>query len=145
MAISNLRLQGYKTALQKNKISFDAELVKEVDFTERSTFTAMQQFMKMKMPPTAIFAVINYVSLDAIKYLKKNFPAKVNKIDFVGFGNLPLLQYLDQKPIASVEENSYQIGFEAAKLLLKNINLPETEIKKMAEHIKLPCKLVIHK
>src|SRR5258705_10196887 len=31
MAVSQLRLQGYKTAMQKNKIGFDPDLVKAVD------------------------------------------------------------------------------------------------------------------
>ena len=144
LAVSYIRLQGYKTALQKNKIRFDPDLVKVVDLTEESTFLAMSQFMKMKSPPTAIFTFKNYISLDAIEYLKKKFPAKLKKIDFAGFGNLPLFRYLDHKPLASIEENSYQIGFEAAQLLFRNINSEESEEKEISHHIKVPCKLVIH-
>ena len=144
LAVSHIRLQGYKTALQKNKIGFDPDLVKVVDLTEESTLTAMSQFMKMKSPPTAIFTFKNYISLDAIEYLKKKFPSKLKKIDFAGFGNLPLFRYLDRKPLASIEENSYQIGFEAAQLLFRNINSEEPEEKEISHHIKVPCKLVIH-
>jgi LacI family transcriptional regulator len=144
LSVSYIRLQGYKRALQKNKIRFDPELVKVVDLTEESTILAMSQFMKMEAPPTAIFTFKNYISLDAIEYLKKKFPAKLKKIDFAGFGNLPLFRYLDHKPLASIEENSYQIGFEAAQLLFRNINLQESEEKKISHHIKVPCKLVIH-
>ncbi len=145
MTVSNIRLQGYKTALQKNNIGFDPDLVKIVDLTEESTFLAMGQFMKMKSPPTAIFTFKNYISLDAIEYLKKKFPVMVEKFDFTGFGNLPLFRYLDHKPLASIEENSYQIGFEAAQLLFRNINLPKSEEKINPHHIKVPCKLVIHR
>ncbi len=143
MTSSQIRLQGYKKALHKNKIKFDGELVKSVDFTEQATFNAMSGFMKMKSPPTAIFAFKNYITLDAIEYLKKELPEKLNKIDFTGFGNLPLFQYLDHKPLASIEENSYQIGLEAAELLFRNINLKESEERKIS-HIKVPCKLIVH-
>lgn len=144
MAVSHIRLQGYKTALQKNKIAFDPELVKIVDLTEESTFSSMTKFMKMKSPPSAIFTFKNYISLDAIEYLKKKYPAKLKKIDFTGFGNLPLFRYLDHKPLASIEENSYQIGLEAAQLLFRNINSMESEEDENSQHIKVPCKLVVH-
>ncbi len=143
LAVSHTRLRGYKMALQKNKIAFNPDLVKIVDLTKESTILAMAHFMKMKSPPTGFFTFKNYVSLDAIEYLKKKFPRRYNKIDFAGFGNLPLFQYLDHKPIASIEENSYQIGLQAAQLLFKNINVGESD-EKTSQHIKVPCKLVIH-
>lgn len=144
LAVSHKRLQGYKAALEKHTIKFDPALVKVTDLTEESTFLAMSQFMKMKFPPTAFFAFKNYVSLDAIEYLKKKFPKKLDKIDFTGFGNLPLFRYLDHKPLASIEENSYQIGLQAAQLLFKNIRLRESEEKEYSQHIKVPCRLVVH-
>lgn len=144
MAVSLMRLEGYKTALKKNKIEFDPELIKMADLTEESTYQAMSKFMKMKSHPTAIFTFKNYITLDAIEYLKKNLSSKLNKIDFAGFGNLPLFKYLDHKPLASIEENSYKIGLEAAQLLFKNINLKEDEEQRISYHIKVPCRLIIH-
>lgn len=145
MAISQKRLQGYKTALQKNKIGFDPDLVKVVDLTAESTFFAMNQFMKMQSPPTGIFTFKNYISLDAIEYLKREFPEKVNKMDFSGFGNLPLFRYLDHKPVASIEESSYEMGEEAARLLFQFIKEEDSLTTRPAQHIKINCKLVVHK
>lgn len=144
MPVSQLRLKGYRMALQKNKIEFDPALVKVVDFTEESNFLAMSKFMKTEPAPTAFFAFKNYISLDAIKYLKKYFPAKLDMIDFTGFGNLPLFRYLDHKPIASIEENSFRIGLEAAQLLFRNIYLAEKEEEKVSQHVKVACQLVVH-
>jgi LacI family transcriptional regulator len=145
MAVSQIRLQGYKTALQKNKIGFDSNLVKAVDLTQKSTFSAMSQFMKMKSPPTGIFTFKNYISLDAIEYLKKKLPGKVNKIDFAGFGNLPLFRYLDHKPVASIEESSYEMGEEAARLLFQFIKEKDSVATHAAQHIQIHCKLIVHK
>lgn len=144
MSVSQIRLQGYKQALQKNKIEFDPGLVEVVDLTEESAFFAMSRFMEMKSAPTAFFAFKNYISLDAMKFLKKYFPDKIEKIDFTGFGNLPLFRYLDHKPIASIEENSFQIGQEAAQLLFRRIIQQESEIIKNPQHIEVSCQLVIH-
>ncbi|MEO7309589.1 MAG: LacI family DNA-binding transcriptional regulator [Chitinophagaceae bacterium] len=144
MGVSHVRLRGYKMALEKNGIPFDPELVQSVDLTEASTTAAMAAFMKMKNPPTAFFAFKNYISLDAIEFIKKQYPSELKKIDFTGFGNLPIFQYYDHKPKASVEENSYNIGYEAAQLLFKNIREGELEDKDQFHHLRLPCELVVH-
>ena len=100
--------------------------------------------MKMKAPPTGIFAFKNYMSLDAIEYLKKEYPKKVNKIDFTGFGNLPLFRYLDHKPVASIEESSYEMGEEAARLLFQFIKDEDSINNRASKHIQIHCKLVVH-
>lgn len=144
MPVSQHRLEGYKTALAKKGIPYDMALVKEIDFTPASTNKAMKSLLRMKEPPTAIFIFKSYVSLEAISYLKKHHPDKLDKIDLVGFGNLPLIQYLDHKPLASIEENSHLMGIEAAQLLFRNITVQELEEKGLSHHIKVPCRLVVH-
>lgn len=144
LEVSHIRFNGYKKALQKNSIFFDPDLVKVVTLTTKSTFKTMMELMKLKNPPTGIFAFKNYLSLDAIEYLKRNNPSKIKKIDFTGFGKLPLLQYLDKKPIASIDENSYQIGLEAARLLFKKIEDTNSDQHTTSMQIKVPGKLVIH-
>jgi LacI family transcriptional regulator len=73
MTISQKRLQGYKTALQKNKIGFDPDLVKVVDLTEESTFFAMSQFMKMKSPQREFLLSKIILVLMQSNILKRNF------------------------------------------------------------------------
>lgn len=145
MQTSQVRLEGYKQALQKHKIPIDEELIKVVDFTETVTATAIKQLMKLASPPTAIFTFKNYITLDAIGCLKRKYPDKLDQIDFVGFGNLPLLQYLDHKPLASIEESSYEMGEEAARLLFQMINEKDDAVSETSQHIQIPCKLVVHK
>jgi DNA-binding LacI/PurR family transcriptional regulator len=145
MQVSQIRLQGYKKALEKNKIPFDEELIMSVDLTESSTIAAMNKFLKMAVPPTAFFTFKNYISLDAIEYLKKERPELLSVIDFVGFGNLPLIKYLDHKPLASIEESSYEMGEEAARLIFQTIKNGEELLLRAAQHIQINCELVIHK
>lgn len=144
LAVSHVRLTGYKKALAKNKIPFDAELVIDVNLTEEGTHSAMATFMEMKNPPTAIFSFKNYINLDAIDFLKKQFSNKLKEIDFTGFGNLPLFRYLDRKPVASIEENPFQIGFEAARLLISRITSEEEETERKSEVVIVPSQLIIH-
>ena len=142
MAVCQLRLEGYKKRLARHKIPFDASLVKEVDLTQKSTCKAIDQLLRMKSPPTAVFTFKNYISLDAIDHLKRKYPALKPAIEFVGFGNLPLIQHLDQKPAASIEENSFDMGIEAARLLFKHIHAADEMLPLVK--VEIPCKLVIH-
>lgn len=138
------RFEGYKIALQKHKIPFDADLVKTVDFTKESTIKAMKLLMKLKSPPTAIFTFKNYITIDAIEFLKTKYPGKLNKVDFVGFGNLPLLQYMDYKPVAVIDENSFEMGTQAAQLLFQIIHEENPESNIRQQHIQTPCKLIVY-
>jgi LacI family transcriptional regulator len=101
--------------------------------------------MKLSFPPTGIFTFKNYITLDAIDYLKKRYPDKLDKIDFVSFGNLPLLKYLDHKPLASIDECSYEMGEAAARLLFEMINEEIDSPKEKPKKIEIPCRLVVHK
>jgi DNA-binding LacI/PurR family transcriptional regulator len=145
LQISQIRFEGYKEALQKNNIPLDMKLVKVVDFTKRETEKAMQDLMKLKSPPTAIFTFKNYITLDAIGFLKRRYPNKLNLIDFTDFGNLPLFDYLDHKPIASIEEDFYEVGKQTAQLLFQMINGEKGIQKENYGKIEIPCKLIIHK
>jgi LacI family transcriptional regulator len=136
------RFEGYKLSLQKHKIPIDPELVKTVDFTKESTVKAMKELMKLKSPPTAVFTFKNYITIDAIEFLKIKHPDKLNKIDFVGFGNLPLLQYMDHKPAAVIDEDSFEMGIKAAQLLFKIIQEENPESNRKQQHIETPCKLI---
>ncbi|MEO5648798.1 MAG: LacI family DNA-binding transcriptional regulator [Ginsengibacter sp.] len=145
LQISQIRFEGYKKALEKNKISLDMQLVKIVDFTRKDTEKAMQELMKLKSPPTAIFTFKNDITLDAIWFLKRKYPDKLDLIDFTDFGNLPLFDYLDHKPIASIEEDFFEVGKQAAELLFQMIKGENNNLNDSPQNIEIPCKLVIHK
>jgi LacI family transcriptional regulator len=105
----------------------------------------MSELMKLQNPPTAIFNFKNEITLDAIAFLKKKYPEKLNLIDFTDFGNLPLFDYLDHKPIASVEEDFHEVGRQAAELLFQKIKGNNDSMNDHPQNVEIPCKLVIHK
>jgi LacI family transcriptional regulator len=144
MQTCQARFEGYKLALNKSKIPYDAGLVKTVDFTKESTEKAMKELMNLTSPPTAIFTFKNYITIDAIKFLKTKYPDQLDTIDFVGFGNLPLLQFMDHKPVAVIDENSFEMGTKAAQLLFKMIHEENPEANTSHKNIQIPCKLIVY-
>ncbi|WP_231459450.1 MULTISPECIES: LacI family DNA-binding transcriptional regulator [unclassified Pedobacter] len=122
---SGERKDGYMQAINFNRLKFDPTLVTNCDLTEEGTIEATNQLINHKRKPSAIVAFNDYVALFVIKYLKKQNLA--DKIDIVSYANLPLMDYLDYSPIASVEQYPYLQGQKAANILLDLINNPNTE------------------
>jgi DNA-binding LacI/PurR family transcriptional regulator len=61
---------------------------------------------------------------------------------FVSFANLPITTYLDNPPLASVEQFAYQMGEKAAQLLLKIIQAEKETLE--PEDIVVNTKLIVH-
>ncbi|WP_300598919.1 LacI family DNA-binding transcriptional regulator [Niabella sp.] len=143
LGTSHLRHEGYRRALEKQGIPYDPELVREIDFSVTQTDHMMEALFALPDPPTAFFTFKSYVSLDALRFVKERYPKRLQQIDMVGFGNLPLIQYLDHKPSASIDENSFEMGITAAELLLKHIDhTADTPLP--VSTVRIPCKLIIH-
>ncbi|MCD2425644.1 LacI family transcriptional regulator [Niabella pedocola] len=143
LGTSHLRHEGYRKALEKRGIPYDASLVREIDFSATQTDKMMEALFALPDPPTAFFTFKSYVSLDALRFIKAQYPQQLQQVDIVGFGNLPLIQYLDLKPSASIDENSFDMGIAAAELLLKHIENNEADPLPVST-VRIPCKLIVH-
>jgi len=119
------RKDGYMQAINFNSLKFDPSLVINCDLTEEGTIDAAIQLINHKSKPTAIVAFNDYVALFLIRYLRKQNLA--DSIDIVSYANLPIMDFLEYSPIASVEQNPYLQGQKAANILLDLINSPNTE------------------
>jgi LacI family transcriptional regulator len=104
---SKERKEGYIKAHTKNRLKYDPSLVVSCDLTENGAIKAMDELLANKRKPTAIVAFNDYVSLYAIRYARK-LNLTINKdIEFVSYGNLPLINFMDHVPTASVEQHPY--------------------------------------
>lgn len=122
MSPSQERLNGYLEGLKKNKIAVDTAYIVQTNLEKEKTTDAMHQLLKLKKRPTAVIAFNDYIALDAIKYCR-NQGLKVNKdIFFVSYANLPVTSYLDDPPLASVEQFPYEQAEKATEMLLQLIN-----------------------
>ena len=142
------RTNTYMEVLQKKKIKIDLSLIVSTDLTQERTWQAMETLLKLKRPPTAILTINDYVALDAIQYAR-NAKLKINKdICFVSYANLPITNYLEFPPLASVEQYPYEQAKKAAEILFdllasnKNIN-EEEEI--IYQNILIEGQLIVHK
>jgi LacI family transcriptional regulator len=116
------RLEGYKSALRKARLPIEETLIQTTDFQEANTILAFKKLLNAPVKPTAVLTFKDYVALDAIEYLKKRNHNLLHQMEFVGFGNLPDLRYMNYPLSASVEEYPYKLGEKAITQLMQLIN-----------------------
>lgn len=127
LVASTERKNGYIRAMTSHRLKFDPSLMTNCDLTEAETIQAMDVLLNHKRKPTAIVTFNDYVALFAIRYAR-SLGLKINKdIDFVSYANLPIINYMDFTPIASVEQFPYKQGKKAADILMDLISQPKLE------------------
>lgn len=141
------RTNAYMEVLKRKRIKIDLSLVVSTDLTLEKTYEAMERLLKRKPRPTAIVTINDYVALDAIQYARKS-KLKINKdIVFVSYANLPITNYLEFPPLASVEQFPYEQAKKATEILfdlLEQQKNPEV-VKNDFQNIVLEGKLIVHK
>ncbi|MGQ0738503.1 MAG: LacI family DNA-binding transcriptional regulator [Bacteroidota bacterium] len=140
---SKQRLNGYYEGLKKHKLKTDNALLVSTDLSKNKTQDAVHKLLALRSRPTAIIAFNDYVALEAIKYCR-NQGLKINTdISFVSYANLPITNYLDEAPIASVEQFPYQQAEKAADILFRLISTKGTD-ESIPRKIVLESKVVVN-
>lgn len=143
---SKERQKGYMDALSRKKIKVDPHYITSTDLSQKETQKAMEELLSLKKRPTAIITFNDYVALDAMQFAKRN-GIKINEdISFVSFANLPICHYMDNPPLASVEQFPYEQGKKAAEILWQLLDNSDKEqvMKESYHRDMLESKLMIH-
>ncbi|MBO0951443.1 LacI family DNA-binding transcriptional regulator [Fibrella forsythiae] len=141
LSLSQVRYDGYLQALYDHQLPFDANLVKQPTPEPDSVDNLMRELMQLNDPPTAVFTFKNYLTLDAISYMQRNDSARVSPLDFIGFGNLPLLKHIDYRPLAAVDADPFDLGAEAFDLLHQRM---VSSSEPVIQQVKIPCQMTIY-
>jgi LacI family transcriptional regulator len=113
--------------------------------TQQKTYEAMKQLLQLKRRPTAIVTINDYVALDAIQYARKA-KLKINKdICFVSYGNLPITNYLEFPPLASVEQFPYEQAKKATEILFDLIEKQRNPTAEIFQNVVIEGQLVVNK
>ena len=121
------RKHGYLEALRENRVPIERELVVE----------ATTKLLEMENRPDAILAfndIITFAAFTAIKQKGLDIPKDVA---LIGFTDDVHAKYVTPK-MSAIEDQSFEMGVQSCKLLLKSINGDSKIYKKI-----VPQKLVI--
>ena len=120
--MSKDRLKGYKMALEVNGINYDEQLVMHKHlFKENEGYDAAKELLN-KNKITAIVATDDLLAFGAGQLLNEE---NLDYISLVGFNNIQLSKY-QNPPLSSVDINSDELGYYAAKLLIEKLENEES-------------------
>ncbi|WP_435353825.1 LacI family DNA-binding transcriptional regulator [Emticicia sp. SJ17W-69] len=143
MEVSDERLNGYLLAIKKFKLQTTPNYIKSTDLSKEQSVEKMLELLALKEPPQAILTFNDYLALYAMQVCKQKNLVPNKDILFVSFANLPMTFYLDNPPLASVDQFAYRMGIKSAELLISIIENPSKEMPPYQELI-LETKLVVH-
>jgi LacI family transcriptional regulator len=141
---SKERLDGYYEGLKKNNLPVNSSFVVQTDLSPKKTQEAKRQLLSLNDRPEAVIAFNDYVALEAIKSTR-NEGLKINKdIFFVSYANLPVTSYLDEPPIASVEQFPYLQAEKATDILFQLIDTKEGK-DTIEKKVVLESKIIVNR
>ncbi len=133
------RRRGYVDALNENNIAVKETMIIECpNGSLEDGKKATKKLLSLASPPDAIFANNDLLAMGAMLAIKEKGLKIPGDIALMGFSNWFFSQLLDP-PLSSVDQPGFEMGQEAARLLIRQIEMkdkdqlevqPETKILK---------------
>jgi DNA-binding LacI/PurR family transcriptional regulator len=120
---SNRNIRGFTEAeylsfLSTRNVKANSELIKYVEYDNRSIFNAVQQLISIPNPPTAIMCYSDFISLDVYKSLDElgyRIPEDIAVMGYCGYPGDHLLS----PPLSTIDLQYAKIGKAAAEILYR--------------------------
>lgn len=137
--LSTDRLQGYRQALCDAGIEYDEHLVAVGNNDQALGRRRAQELMAVQPPPTAILAADEFTAVGAAAGLQASGYRIPQDVALVAFDDSGLAAACNP-PLSTVRTPLYEIGAEAAQLLLKRMRLVR---RRRPDQVVIPAQLVI--
>lgn len=128
VSIYRKRYEGYKAALERYHITFDANLVFDNVVTRESGENAAIKISEMTPRPDGIFSAGDFSALGAIIKMKSLGIDIPKDIAVIGFANEPYDDMVEPG-LSSVDQHSAEMGHCVANLFLEQISDNSTLLK----------------
>lgn len=125
LSIGRMRMQGYLAALQDNGIAFDETLVFDGNGSDEYNTARITELLSGRPEVDGVFASVERLAISsyqACKALGRSIPGDVK---IIGFSNLGVASLLDPA-LTTITQPAYEIGKEAATILLRAIEKKKT-------------------
>ncbi len=115
------RLNGYLTALEKNKIEKKKDYIKYGDFGRESARILTKELLRMKVPPTAIFAASDEMAVGAIQVCLENGVSVPGDMSVIGFDDNPIALNYSPIPLTTIRQPLHKMAMVATQTLTQII------------------------
>ncbi|MCI9273379.1 MAG: LacI family transcriptional regulator [Clostridiales bacterium] len=119
------RTQGYLDALTACGLPVKTEFIVPTEYTFQAGVSAAKKLMRIKDPPTAIFAISDELAAGVVKVLNEKGMRPGNDVDVFGFDNTSLAKMITPS-LSTVSQPRRQMGEQAMTLLLEKITNKNT-------------------
>jgi DNA-binding LacI/PurR family transcriptional regulator len=134
------RLAGYLKALGQHSLPYRKEYVVQADFEQAKGYRAMKELLKLKSPPTAVFAANDYMALGAISAVHDEGLSVPGHVAVVGFDDLEMPALTFRAPsLTTVRQPIYEIAKEGTESLILLVEGRVTEIRQKV----FPSQLIV--
>ena len=115
------RLEGYKAALQKNKIEIDNNLIcytNNLNREEGREFAT--RLLSLPDPPDGLFCANDNTAISAIQVAKEKKLNIPGDLSVIGFSNSPASTIIEPS-LTTIDDHAFEMGQSAARLLIRQI------------------------
>ena len=144
LIISKDRLRGYQDALSESNLEIRENytiVCPSNSFEEGQR--ASQKLLSLPHPPDAIFASNDPMAMGAILAIKEKGLSIPDDVAVVGFSNYFFAQITDPS-LTSVDQPGFEMGQEAARLLIRQIEAKDRDQEDLAPETKvLKTRLIV--
>ena len=139
LSVGELRENGYKEALRKNKIKLDESLALLSDSDEG--FDEKMGKLILEKKPDAIFAIDEYAVVTAMKFCLKNGLNVPDDISIIGFAD-GLWSRRMTPSLSTISQHAPEIGQKTSELIIKRIEeVSDSESQKVFETVVIKTEL----
>jgi len=134
LQISYLRKRGYISALEKNGIKVEDELIIPCDSYEEA-LEVTRILMSKSRPPDAIFTVNDMTAVGTLNTIKAMGFKVPEEVSIIGFTD-GLVSSVTDPLLTTVCQHGFEIGKKATEILIKRINEECDTLKPITEVVK---------
>ena len=110
------RLDGFKDSLKKKSISVPEEYIYKGDYSRRCARMAVEQFLSLKNPPTAIFVASDDMALEAMTVIMEKGLKVPADISVIGFDDNPAALY-GSVSLTTIRQPLFKMAEDAVRYL----------------------------
>jgi len=118
------RYAGYLQAMSDAQLPIDSSLARFGDYRQSSGYDLTGELLGLSHPPTALFVANNQMTIGALNAIHETSRVIPDDVAIVGFDDLSWAISLNP-PLTTVAQPTFDIGSQAAHLLLDRIAEPD--------------------
>jgi len=134
------RCQGYEQAMAEEGIVPAVELIIEGNWLAQSGYDAFMQMVQAGQLPSAIFAQNDLMAAGALRAARDMGLEVPDDLSIIGVDDIPLAAFFEP-PLTTIHQNFHLIGREAARLLIRTVEQPDSSRR----HLRMPVELVVRR